>query len=391
MIDEGRLLQNLRTFSFPRLSGTEFEKKSFTMVRQKIESFNLTPRAQEFVFSTFYSRVYPKISLALLFWIILALYLNFNSIFTITSLIIGISLLFSLIALTRSPEKIKIGKKYHSQNLYVKIPSKYNQKTTQDEVLEDFMDKRKKIFLFSHLDSKGQLISIKIRVLSYKIWIISFPISLLINTVNSFIVYKANLMFNNFAILILSINFMTTGVILLNSTNNKSKGAIDDASGISCLMELIKYYLNHENRLQSLDLYFVFTGAEESGTMGIRNFYNFIKNCDREKTFIINFDAIAKKVNLWDSGLLDNKNFKSYMYLLENKDILIREKARRFYIGTYSDGIYLLNHKFQGIGNGDKSSYNYVHSVNDSVDKVDVSVLKKLCYFYIMLLNDLDQ
>ncbi|KKL73675.1 hypothetical protein LCGC14_2072510 [marine sediment metagenome] len=391
MIDEERLLQNLRTFSFPRLSGTEFEKKSFTIARQKIESFNLTPRSQEFVFSTFYSRVYPKISLALLFWIILTLYLDFNTIFTMTSLIIDISLLFSLIALTRNPEKIKIGKKFHSQNLYGKIPSKSNQKTSQDDVLEDFTDERKKIFLFSHLDSKGQLISIKNRVLSYKIWVISFMISLLINIVNSFIIYKVNLIFNSFALLILSINFMATGVILANSTNNKSKGAIDDASGMSCLMELINYYSNHENRLKSHDLYFVFTGAEESGTMGIRNFYNYIKNCDREKTFIINFDAIAKKVNLWDSGLLDNKNFKSFTYLLENKEIMILEKARRLYIGTYSDGIYLLNHKFQGIGNGDKSSYNYVHSVNDNVDKIDVSVLKKLCHFYIMLLNDLDQ
>ncbi|KKK40405.1 hypothetical protein LCGC14_1210450 [marine sediment metagenome] len=354
MIDEGRLLQNLRTFSFPRLSGTEFEKKSFTIAQQKIENFNLTYRAQEFVFSTFYSRVYPKISLALLFWIILTLYLNFNTIFTRTSLITSISLLFSLIVLTRNPEKIKIGKKFHSQNLYVKIPSKSNQNTSQDDVIEDFTDERKKILLFSHLDSKGQLISIKFRVLFYKIWIISFMISLLINIVNSFIIYNLNLVFNSFALLILSINFITTGAILLNSTNNKSKGAIDDASGISCLMELIPYYLNNENRLKNHDLYFVFTGAEESGTMGIRN-------------------------------------FKSFMYLLENKEILILEKAKRFYIGTYSDGIYLLNHKFQGIGNGDKSSYNYVHSVNDNVDKIDVSVLKKLCHFYIMLLNDLDE
>ncbi|KKN11326.1 hypothetical protein LCGC14_1027620 [marine sediment metagenome] len=391
MIDEERLRQSLKTFSFPRLSGTEYEKKSFNIVEQKMENFHITPRSQEFVFSSFYSRVYPKISLFLLFGIILTLYLNFNDSFTATSLTTIICLLVILIALTRSPEKIKFGKKFHSQNLYGKIPSKANQETSQDDIIEDFSDERNKIFLFSHLDSKGQLISIKYRVFSYKIWAISFMISLMINIVNSSIIHNINIIFNIFSLLILSINFITTGVILINSTNNKSNGAIDNASGISCLMELLNYYLKPENKLKNHDLYFVFTGAEETGTMGIRNFYENIKNCDRKKTFIINFDAIAEKVNLWDSGLLDNKNFKSSSYLLENREIFLHEKAKRFYIGTYSDGIFLLNHKFQGIGNGDESSYKYVHSLNDNVDKIDVSVLKKLCQLYIMLINDLDK
>ena len=391
MIDEERLKQSLKTFSFPRLSGTEYEKKSFSIAQQKMESFHITPRSQEFVFSSFYSRVYPKISLFLLFWIILTLYLNFNDILTTTSLTISISLLVILITLTRNPEKIRFGKQFPSQNLYGKIPSKSNEKRSQDDIKEDFSDNRNKIFLFSHLDSKGQLISIRYRVFSYKIWAISFVISLMINIANSSIIHYTSVILNILALLVLSINFLATGVILINSTNNKSNGAIDNASGISCLMELLNYYIKPENKLKSHDLYFVFTGAEESGTMGIRNFYANIKNCDREKTFIINFDAIAKKVNLWDSGLLENKNFKSSTYLLENREILIWEKAKRFYIGTYSDGIFLLNHKFQGIGNGDESSYKYVHSIQDNVDKIDVSVLRKLCKFYIMLINDLDK
>jgi Zn-dependent M28 family amino/carboxypeptidase len=169
-----------------------------------------------------------------------------------------------------------------------------------------------------------------------------------------------------------------------------SRGAIDNASGISCVLELLNYYSIPENRLKNYDLFFVFTGAEESGTMGIRNFYKNIGNYDRNKTFIINFDCIAKKVNLWDHGLLNNKRFKSYNYILENNNIMSLEKARRISIGSYSDGLFLLNKKFQGLGNGDKSSYNYIHSVNDDPDKIDITVLKKLCQFYTILLNDLD-
>ncbi|MFX1552538.1 MAG: M20/M25/M40 family metallo-hydrolase [Promethearchaeota archaeon] len=179
-------------------------------------------------------------------------------------------------------------------------------------------------------------------------------------------------------------------MILLNTTNNNSKGAIDNASGVSCVLELLNYYSKSENRLKNYNLWFVFTGAEESGTMGIRNFYRYMKDYDRDKTFIINFDSIAKTINLWDHGLLNNKYFKSDKYILENREIMSLEKTRRIYIGTYSDGMFLLSKRFKGLGNGDKSSYNYIHSVNDDADKIDITVLKTLCQFYIVLLSEVD-
>ena len=189
----------------------------------------------------------------------------------------------------------------------------------------------------------------------------------------------------------LGINFISTIIITINSTNNKSKGAIDNASGVSCVLELLRYYSNPDFRLDNLNLWFVFTGAEESGTMGVRNFYNNIKYFDRDKTFTINFDSIAKKVNLWDHGLLNNKNYKSFNYILENKGIMsLEKKTHRFYIGTYSDGLFLLNKRFKGLGNGDKSTYNYIHSEKDDLDKIDLTVLKKLCQFYTILLNEID-
>jgi len=379
MIDETRILKNLKEFSFPRLSGTKFEKISFNIARQKVKDLNLTPKIQEFSFSTFYSRIYPKVTLSLLSWLLVILFLNIQPVFTIVNLFLIFILILILIIITRNPEKLKIGRQYHSQNLFVNISSQSKNRPSDNN-----------IFLFSHLDSKGQAFSIKIRIQLYYIWIISFPLCLLINILNYFVFFEDILLLYIFAILILIINCVTTVIIWLNTTNNKSKGAIDDASGISCVLEILQYYSDPENRLKNYDLCFVFTGAEESGTMGVRNFYKTIKHYDRNKTFIINFDSIAKKVNLWDHGLLNNKYFKSNNYILENKDIISLEKTRRFYIGTYTDGLFLANKKFQGVGNGDKSSYNYIHSVNDDVDKIDLTILKKLSQFYTILLNEVD-
>ncbi|MCK4380616.1 MAG: M28 family peptidase [Candidatus Lokiarchaeota archaeon] len=379
MIDETRILKNLKEFSFPRLSGTKFEKISFNIAKQKVEDLNLTPKIQEFSFSTFYSRIYPKISLSLLSWLLVVIFLNIQPIFTIVNLFLIFILILILIILTRNPEKLKIGRQYHSQNLFVKISSQPKNKISDNN-----------IFLFSHLDSKGQVFSIKIRIQLYYIWIFSFLLCLLINILNSFFFTEAILLLFVLAILILIINCMATVVIWLNITNNKSKGAIDNASGISCVLELLFYYSNPKNKLQNYDLWFVFTGAEESGTMGIRNFYKYIKDYDRNKTFIANFDSIANRINLWDHGLLNNKYIQSFRYILENKDIMSIEKTRRISIGIYSDGLFLSNKRFQGLGNGDKSSYNYVHSVNDDLDKINIKTLKKLCQFYTILFNEVD-
>ncbi len=379
MIDNNRILQNLKDFSFPRLSGTEFEKKSFNIAKKKIEDLNLTPTVQEFSFSTFYSRIYPKLSLTLLCWLLIVLLINIHTIFVIINLSLIFILILVLIIFTRNPEKIKIGREFHSQNLFVKISSQPKNKISDNN-----------IFLFSHLDSKGQVFSIKIRIQLYHIWIFSFLLSLLINILNSFFFTEAILLLYVLAFLILIINCMATVVIWLNNTNNKSKGAVDNASGISCVLELLHYYSKPKNKLQNYDLWFVFTGAEESGTMGVRNFYKYIKDYDRNKTFIANFNSIANRINLWDHGLLNNKYIQSFRYILENKDIMSIEKTRRISIGIYSDGLFLSNKKFPGLGNGDKSSYNYVHSVNDDLDKINIKILKKLCQFYTILFNEVD-
>jgi hypothetical protein len=390
LIDEKRISENLKTFSFPRLSGTQFEKKSYRIARQKIEDLNLTPTVQQFKFTTFYSRVYPKISLTLLFWFALVLYLDISLIFTSINLITGFIVLLVFIAFTRSPEKIKKGKKLDSQNLFVKIPKISDENLTQSDAFPNNLDTSKNIFLFAHLDSKGQLLPIKIRVIFYKTWIISYLFCLFFIVINSFTSINSNLLFTISGIFTLGINFIATGLISLNSTNNKSKGAIDDASGLSCVMELLNYYSIPENRLRNFNLWFVFTGAEESGTMGIRNFYRYIQNLDRRNNYFINFDSIANKAILYDNGLVNNKNFKSYQYILENKDLFSLEGANKIYIGTYSDGIFLYNRNFQGLGIGDTSSYSYVHTIYDDVDKINLTLLKKLCHFITLVLIDND-
>jgi hypothetical protein len=67
------------------------------------------------------------------------------------------------------------------------------------------------------------------------------------------------------------------------------------------------------------------------------------------------------------------------MFLKNKKGIEIKRNPKKIYFGTYSDGYYLKKKNFDGIGMGDLESYEYIHSVHDTVDKVDVPLLKNLC------------
>ena len=81
MIEENRIKRNLKKFSFPRLSGTEFELKAFNKVKKEVEDLNLKYEVQNFTFSSFYSRIYPKVAFSSGTLIFLLLYLNFHLLF----------------------------------------------------------------------------------------------------------------------------------------------------------------------------------------------------------------------------------------------------------------------------------------------------------------------
>ena len=173
-------------------------------------------------------------------------------------------------------------------------------------------------------------------------------------------------------------------MIDLNMTNNKSPGAIDNASGIAIVLELLNHYSAPKFRLKNYNLWFIFTGAEETGTMGIRHFYKIIEHLEREKSIMFNFDAIGRGLDVWTSteGALYFKN-------AENLNAFIHTKKKFIRTGR-SDAYYLKKKNFGGFGFGDQSSYKYVHTINDTVDKVDPVLLEKLCKHILEVLNKID-
>jgi hypothetical protein len=370
MIEENRIKTNLTKFAFPRLSGTKFELNAFNQVKKEVENLNLNFEVQNFTFSSFYSRIYPKIAFSSGSLVYLSFYLKIHPILISIFVIILSSVLISSILLTRKPERIQFVKKFNSQNLIVRIKS-----------LSDKMKEKDRIILFiSHLDSKGQRFKIQNRIQMIKLWI-GTSIILLVALSFKFLIYIGfELIFYIIAGCPLILNFFASILIILNVTDNRSEGAVDNASGIACNLELLNFYSDPKNRLYNYEIWFLFTGAEECGTMGVRHFYNNLKNYDPKKSIAFNFESIAKHVYLFPGGK-EGKNAQDIdIFILNNtRNLRINHYVTNRVFGTHSDGGFLGSKGIQGYGIGEVEAYEYMHTPNDTLDKIDTTVLTKLC------------
>jgi len=383
LINAEEILKNLELISFPRLAGTIHEERAFNIIRNKIQDKGIEYFIQKFTFTTFYSKFLPKILFSLLFLLLFSVYLENIGFLWFNILIIMIFSIFLI-----NPIKIKLGKKIRSQNLYVRYLTDSKRTILLNPNNNDNFDLMNILFI-AHVDSKGQRFSIKIRIFSYKLWATSFFPGLLFIIMNDIIF--SNLYFYIIEIVLIGINLVAVFLIILNSTNNKSPGALDNASGVACVLELLKYYSNKEHSLNNYNLWFLFTGAEELGTMGIRHFYDTLMDFNREKTYVINFDSIGKKVSYFSSSINPKKKREIYHIFLQiAKKINLKLGFSSSTFGVRSDGLYLQNQNFHGFGFGDPSSFKHIHSINDTVDKVEANLLKKLCNFIINALKEID-
>lgn len=383
MIDETRINQNLELLSFPRLSGTESEKKAFNIVKKKIEELNLKPSVQSFSFTSFYPRIYQKIVFVLSFWTLFILYLNIEGIFTILNLFIILAIFISFVVITRKPEKIRIGKKRISQNLYVKILGNSELSNINHNSFEQD-NARGNLLFMCHLDSKGQRLPMKYRVFLFKSWIYSSICCLFIFFLKIFIFIQYALWFYIVGAVPLIINFIAITALCFNTTNNESPGAIDNASGIVCVLELLNYYSNSKFRLNNYNLWFLFTGCEGTGTISIRHLYHKLKHLNRAKSFMLNFDTIGTTIDVItdERGAMFFKNTNDFTVTLH------MPKRIRF---SRSDAYFLKDNNFGGFGILDKKSYKYAHSKEDTIDKVDVNLLKKLLTHITIMLKFVDK
>ncbi|MHA1526969.1 MAG: M28 family peptidase, partial [Promethearchaeota archaeon] len=282
------LHQYVKTFSFPRLCGTEGEKKAVALAIKAFDTIGFNKneiKKEDFTFSDFYStsliQLVALISLTSTILLVISLYIYaFLSV-----LILGLMIIFAYL-LTKSlrhPEEPGFWGKYYgntipASNVFVKIPAKnISEKDTGN------------IIISAHLDSKSQNFKTFWRITIYKVWLfgglglgvvylILLIYNLASNYVNFLYLILPNITGTAFLILNLSLIVLAILVSLSNitlmflNTHNKSPGALDNSTGMAVVFELSSYFLKH--KLNNFNLWFCQFSAEELGTMGSRTFVN---------------------------------------------------------------------------------------------------------------------
>jgi hypothetical protein len=401
--DIKRLYEYIKKYSFPRLAGTDGEKKAVTLTVKEFKDIGFKDdqiQEEPFKFSDFYSTTLIKlimvINLTFSLFILMFVYVNLY----ITIIICGIMLCFVLLIIKglKHPEITGFwgeyyGKTISATNVFVNIPAKMLPKKDAGNII-----------ISAHLDSKSQTFKTYWRIVFYKLWLYSgvflggFLIALFIH---NYTIIEIDLLILGVGIWIFTILISISNLFLIFlNTHNNSPGALDNASGMSVVFELSNFFNQHP--LNNFNLWICQFSAEELGTMGSRIFVNnheqeFIKG----RVFQINLDMISclkqsrNQVEYLKSyGILPRKKIAPLLSkYLEKAAIEEKIKIKGFHLstGAHTDSVPFHQRDFDSVDIATRAGAKYAHSKNDRPYKVDPRVLLDACLIIRRVILSIDE
>lgn len=271
--------------AFPRLVGSEGEKKAIEILLDELKKAGYEHIIREKFKTSFYVWFLARIAfipLGVMMILIPILFITIPLLSLIFSLI-TLLILFKLLSISDALE-IKLSKKerknFETENLHVKLEAK-NAKAT--------------IIFLGHWDSKSQTMPVALRLVVY---IISFIGDLILLPL--FIILSLIKLIMNFGFPVLNIILLVSSIILaiigmlniFNKTKNDSPGAKDNATAVGTVIELARYF--RKNPLQNLNLIFLLTGSEELNLGGAKSYITSHRSeFDKEHTYVVNMDSIG--------------------------------------------------------------------------------------------------
>ncbi|MFX0104570.1 MAG: M28 family metallopeptidase [Candidatus Hodarchaeota archaeon] len=398
-----RLFNYVKRFSFPRLAGTDGEKKAVNLTIKTFKDIgfdDLEIKEEPFKFSDFYSTTLIKLIMVinLTFSLFLLMFTYINLFFTIIIGGIMVIVVILIIKGLKHPENPGFwgeyyGKTVSATNVFVKLPAK----NLPSEIAGN-------IIISAHLDSKSQTFKTYWRVFFYKIWLYGgiflggFLILLFIRT---YTIIKLNIVIIGIGIWSFTILIAISNIFLMFlNTHNKSPGALDNASGMAVVFELSKYF--KKDALDNFNIWFCQFSAEELGTMGSRVFMNnhedlFIKG----RVFQFNIDMIScashpkNQVEYLKSyGVLPRKKIAPLLSkYLDNAALVENVKIKGFHLstGAHTDSVPFHLRGFDAVDIVTRESGKYTHNKIDTPDKVDPQILLEACLIIKRTILSLDK
>ena len=387
-VNENNAYHITERLSFPRLIGSEGEKRAIQTVINEFQNAGYESIQREKFQTSFYNWILIRflfIPIGMLI-ILMAISIYINSYLTIVLVLVNIFITFRVLKIVTS-SKVKLmknhSKNYETENIYVDLKND---------------NAKKKIVLMAHWDSKSQVFPSSIRIMIFIISAFGFLILIILYLILSITQLLINFKFLLLDHILLSISIVIVSISLLNyfnKTANNSPGAFDNASGVGVVIELARYYKT--NSIKNLDFLFLCTSSEELNLGGAKSFIHTHKSeFDQNKSYFINFDLIGgnELIQIITSFGIPRKNSSrklNKLFLESASELNINIKDVYLPTGAWSDYIPIVQEGFEACWIASQPGLKLVHTKKDTMSIVSKESLKNtllLCVEVIKKLND---
>jgi len=340
LFHEGEIVNHVNSLMFEREAGTKGENRSINYIQKVLTQENIANKIETFKWSKTITILVRLMSIFLISLSVLFEALVFFKLFWLTIFIDLVLIVLIIIVIKDLFDVINvllIGRRKKSKNLIVNIPA-----------LEK-KPKRPLIIFSAHYDSKSENYSYNLKKYFFLVegtLIFPFISTTLILSVWGVLTNFSDLYINDFYYTLIdkiidfsyvSFGFLMISIIilLLNRDPSKSLGSIDNASGVSILIELA--ILLNKNPLEHIDVLFLWCGAEEWGLWGskqfcLEHFNDLNQEYNLDESYNINIDMVGTDIGLINkTGILKKNNFnKNIVNVLEATANSLKIPLRKF-------------------------------------------------------------
>ena len=291
-------LKHVKSLAFSRKAGTTGEYITRDYIIDTLKEENIKTEVEPFLWVSIwavYKFFFINLILLLLFEVLFSFFRPITQVYGLLLIIVYLLFIKSYL------ESIFLYRKYDQKQPFQSKNVSHNVITTIKAKADN---KEKPVIIFcAHHDSisinysESFLTSILLIFIVYVS--VFFPLSIVLDFPFVFKLFR----------LAYLLGLLTFFLTIKNT--EKSKGSIDNASGMAILIELSKKF--HSNPLNNADLIFIWTGAEEMGLFGSKTYcHRNFKKLDRiynlDRSYIINIDMVGSYIGLVDQvGIFEKK------------------------------------------------------------------------------------
>ncbi|MHA1461293.1 MAG: M28 family metallopeptidase [Promethearchaeota archaeon] len=369
-------INHVKALAFNRSLSSTGETKAALYIKNEMEKENIDCTLEYFSF-TGAKRLFMRLTYIILFTYLI-----------VFRLILVIFVYFSIKYLFPRVRDYSLVGKEESKNVIAKIKANKKQ------------NKRPVVILSAHYDTFSANLPFglqKVFFFLFRIIIIPYVIFAMV-IANFFFLSERPREATQLILIFTLIEFaMTTIIFLLIYDNNRSKGSVDNASGVAILIELAKMFKRYP--LENYDVILLWSGGEEWGLKGSKGFckkhFKYLsEKYDLNRSFNINIDMVGSYIGLETKRYSHLKQHK-YSFDLNKQ---LEETANELNIPIEVYGTIFgskADHKtFQSFAKQTKSSFQvayfhsgkdskFIHSSKDTPDKCYPEILNgclEICY-----------